>query len=302
MATGRVKPSAEFSVVLACEALRRNLVLLSRAGWAASRRAGAAANRVFELEYSYAYRHFSTVSAQQGGPFFLNWGLKLPDVEAPPLDPRDEPDRLSIQLYHRVTADIELAGKTVLEVSSGHGGGARYLTRAFHPARMVGVDINSKAIEFCSAEHHEPGLEFRVGDAMDLPFEARTFDAVLSVEASHRYPSLATFVGEARRVLRPGGHLMFVDLRMDETSQREMERVFEESGMEIVEVENLAPMVVAALDEAAATRPAMLATRIPRLFLKWALDDWGMPGSPGYQALRDGSGHYTRYLLREPAA
>ena len=166
---------------------------------------------------------------------------------------------------------------------------------------MVAVDINPRAIDLCRARRHKPGLEYQAGDAMALPFEAGTFDAVLSVEASRRDPSLTTFVGEARRVLRPGGHLMFVDLRMDDTSQQEMTRVFQtRAAWRSSRWRTSLPMVVAALDEAAATRPAMLATRIPKLLLKLALDDWGMPGSPGYEALKNGAGHYTRYLLREP--
>ena len=76
------------------------------------------ADRVLEVEYGYAYRHFTTVSTQHDGPYFLNWGLEVPAAEAPALDPADEADRLSIQLYHRVTAGIDLAGKSVLEVSS----------------------------------------------------------------------------------------------------------------------------------------------------------------------------------------
>ena len=301
VAAQRIRTTGELSLVLAIHALRRSLSLLARAAGSASRRTGALADRVLEVEYGYAYRYFTTVSTQHDGPYFLNWGLKVPAAEAPALDPADEADRLSIQLYHRVTAGIDLAGKSVLEVSCGHGGGSRYLAHAMRPRRLVAVDINPRAIDLCQARRHEPGLEYQVGDAMALPFEAGIFDAVLSVEASHRYPSLTTFVGEARRVLRPGGYLMFVDLRMDDASQQEMERVFEQSGMEILEVEDLASMVVAVLDESAATRPAMLATRIPRLLLPLVLDGWGTPGSPGYEALKSGAGHYTRYLLREPA-
>lgn len=286
--------------LLACEGLRRDLLFAGHIARGLARRADAMADRVREHGYGYAYRHFTAVSAEENGPYFLNWGLKVPDAEAPDLDPRDEPDRLNIQLYHRVVAGIDLTDASVLEVSCGHGGGSRYLTRAFRPRSMIGVDINPVAVEFCRDQHHEPGLDYRVGDATALPFDADTFDAVLSVEASHRYPSFEAFVREVRRVLRPGGYLMLVDLRLDHHSQAEFERVLEESGMEILEVEDVASMVVAALDEAAPTRPALLSTRLPKVLIQAALEDWGMPGSQGYQALVDGTGHYTRYLLREP--
>jgi hypothetical protein len=65
---------------------------------------------------------------------FLNWGYE----EDPPLGlalhPSDEPNRYCIQLYHRTATQADLSGKQVLEVSSGHGGGAAYLMRTVHPA------------------------------------------------------------------------------------------------------------------------------------------------------------------------
>ena len=42
-----------------------------------------------------------------------------------PLEPEDEQNRYGIQLYHRTATQADLSGKKVLEVSCGHGGGAR---------------------------------------------------------------------------------------------------------------------------------------------------------------------------------
>ena len=50
-----------------------------------------------------------------------------------PLAASDEPNRLGIQLYHRVATQADLNGKQLLEVSCGHGGGASYLTRTLNP-------------------------------------------------------------------------------------------------------------------------------------------------------------------------
>jgi SAM-dependent methyltransferase len=40
-----------------------------------------------------------------------------------------------------------------------------------------------------------------------------SFDAVINVEASHCYPSLPRFLAEVARVLRPGGHFLYADVR-----------------------------------------------------------------------------------------
>ena len=158
----------------------------------------------------------------------------MPGAEAPTLDTADEPDQLFVQLYHRTVAGIDLTGRDVLEVSSGHGGGARYIARYMHPHRIVGVDFNANAVALCRERHNEPGLEFRVGNAIDLPFSDSSFDAVISIEASHRYPSFETFLREVRRVLRPGGHFMFADMRWDENGKLAMLGGIEQSGMSVM--------------------------------------------------------------------
>ena len=105
VAAQRIKPSGDLSLVLASDALRRSLSLVARAAWAASRRTGALADRVLEVEYGYAYRHFTTVSTQQNGPYFLNWGLKVPAAEAPALDPAGAGHYTRYLLREPMTAD-----------------------------------------------------------------------------------------------------------------------------------------------------------------------------------------------------
>ncbi|OBJ01633.1 SAM-dependent methyltransferase [Mycobacterium alsense] len=144
---------------------------------------------------------------------FLNLGYEEDPPMSVPLSEADEPDRYCIQLYHRTATQADLAGKRVLEVSCGHGGGAAYLTRALRPASYTGLDLNPAGIEVCRRMHNQPGLDFVQGDAENLPFEDDSFDAVINIEASHCYPSLPRFLVEVARVLRRGGHLLYADVR-----------------------------------------------------------------------------------------
>jgi ubiquinone/menaquinone biosynthesis C-methylase UbiE len=68
-------------------------------------------------------------------------------------------------------------------------------------------------VEFAKRRHPLPGLDFVHGDAEDPPFSDESFDAVLNVEASHAYPRFDRFLDEVARVLRPGGHFLYVDFR-----------------------------------------------------------------------------------------
>ena len=146
---------------------------------------------------------------------FLNWGYEEDPPLGLPLDPADEPNRYSIQLYHQTATQdgVDLAGKKVLECSSGHGGGASYLSRTLKPASYTGLDFNAAGVEFCNERHKVPGLDFVHGDAENLPFPDESFDAVINVEASHIYPHFDRFLSEVKRVLRPGGHFLHVDFR-----------------------------------------------------------------------------------------
>ena len=88
---------------------------------------------VFVLEHSPLLRRLlwrwwygRLASKHQSGDWtFMNYGF-APSAGAPlPLEPVDEIDRYCIQLYHHVASAVDLAGREVLEVGSGRGGGAR---------------------------------------------------------------------------------------------------------------------------------------------------------------------------------
>ena len=51
----------------------------------------------------------------------------------------------------------------------------------------------------------ERGVDARVADAMDLPFEDASFDAVVAMWMLYHVPDLDVALAEVRRVLRPGG-------------------------------------------------------------------------------------------------
>jgi fatty-acid O-methyltransferase len=144
---------------------------------------------------------------------FLNWGYEEDPPMALPLTESDEPNRYSIQLYHSVAAQVDLTGKRVLEVSCGHGGGASYVMRTLGPASYTGLDLNPVGLDFCRKKHQLPGLEFVEGNAEQLPFPDQSFDAVINIEASHCYPRFPQFLEEVARVLHPGGHFLYADVR-----------------------------------------------------------------------------------------
>lgn len=167
--------------------------------------------RVQKFIYRYASRRLDGDDLDD--VVFLNYGYEEEPAMGVPLSASDESDRYSIQLYHSTATQAELTGKRVLEVGCGHGGGASYLMRTLRPSSYVGLDLNPDGIEFCQRRHRLPGLEFKQGDAQELPFASSSFDVVVNVESSHLYPRFPRFLEEVARVLRPGGHFVYTDAR-----------------------------------------------------------------------------------------
>lgn len=168
--------------------------------------------KLLNLRFKYGYRILSRL-LMRDDVLFLNYGYEEDPPMALPLAASDEPDRFPIQLYHRTATQVDLAGKKVLEVSCGHGGGASYLMRTVHPASYLGLDLNTVGIGFCRKRHDLAGLDFMQGNAESLPFPDRSFDAVINVEAAINYQNVPKFFAEVARVLRPGGHFLYADIR-----------------------------------------------------------------------------------------
>ena len=98
----------------------------------------------------------------------------------------------------------------VLEVAAGTGVVTRALASAL-PARVsiVATDLNQPMLDQASALGTPRPVEWRQADAMQLPFPDGTFDAVVCQFGVMFFPDKPKALSEARRVLRPGGVLIF---------------------------------------------------------------------------------------------
>jgi ubiquinone/menaquinone biosynthesis C-methylase UbiE len=94
------------------------------------------------------------------------------------------------------------AGSKVLDVATGAG----YVAAAAHGrgAEVIGLDFSEQQVGL--ARKIYPGIEFRQGDAENLPFEAGRFDAVVMGLCLLPLPNAERGIAEALRLLRPGGY------------------------------------------------------------------------------------------------
>jgi SAM-dependent methyltransferase len=98
----------------------------------------------------------------------------------------------------------------VLDVGGGLGGPARTLATE-HGCRVTVVDIASSYVEAGRMLNELLGLDglvtMRTGDALALPFDDGTFDAVWTQNSGMNIADKARLYAELRRVLRDGGTL-----------------------------------------------------------------------------------------------
>jgi SAM-dependent methyltransferase len=122
---------------------------------------------------------------------------------------------------------LPLAGRRVLEVGSGGGGELAWLVElGASPGRMVGVDVLPDRV--LAARRTFPDIEFRHRNAERLDFPRGEFDLVLAITV---FSSIfdrgmaANVASEIVRVLRPGGALLWYDVRYDSVSNRNVRAV-----------------------------------------------------------------------------
>jgi SAM-dependent methyltransferase len=91
----------------------------------------------------------------------------------------------------------------VLDDGCGVGYGSVVLAR--HGLRVVGIDVDAKAIGACRQHGSLPSITFHQEDSANLSFPDEHFDGVVSFEVIEHITDYRRYVAEAHRVLRPGG-------------------------------------------------------------------------------------------------
>jgi len=250
------------------------------------------------------WRWFYTWLGKEGSDEmkFMNYGFAACGETGPVLElaADDERYRYHIQLYHYLATTVDVSGKRVLEIGSGRGGGCDYIARYLHPESMVGVDISESNVAFCRRTYQAENLRFEVGDAESLPLQDASFDVVLNLESSHCYGSVEKFLREVKRVLKPGGHFCWADLRFKEDVEK-LRPAFEQSGLEDVGRRDISKNVLQALDLGHNSKKASIdELKLPPFWDKFFQDLTGVRGSQLYSDVASGNSLYLSATFRKP--
>lgn len=102
---------------------------------------------------------------------------------------------------------------SVIDVGCGIGGSSRHIAKKFN-CKAQGITLSPYQANRGNELAKEQGLteqaSFQVADALDMPFEDKSFDLVWSLESGEHMPDKSKFVNELFRVATPGGRIIIV--------------------------------------------------------------------------------------------
>lgn len=124
---------------------------------------------------------------------------------------------------HARGADLQCAGELVAALPARPalaldlGCGAGHLAYALAPQvqSLIAFDASESMLDVVRATAEQRGLHnlrAQAGDVHHLPFADAAFDLVATRYSAHHWRDLERAMAEVGRVLRPGGHLLVIDL------------------------------------------------------------------------------------------
>lgn len=108
--------------------------------------------------------------------------------------------------YYFVLDQIDLQGKTVVDLASGEGYGTEILSR--FSEKVYGFDISPEAISHAKKHYQKPNLNFVEADACNIPLDDNSVDVFISFETIEHHDRHHEMLSEIKRILKPDGILI----------------------------------------------------------------------------------------------
>ena len=118
--------------------------------------------------------------------------------------------------YPFLTSYLDKFSGKVLEIGTGYGTVAQYL---HDRCNYLGMDIAQGPLNVLN----ERGIRCRLGNVLDMYFDANSFDGVVSIGVLHHTGDISKALEEIHRILKPGGRALIM-LYNDEAGKLAVDR------------------------------------------------------------------------------
>ena len=124
-----------------------------------------------------------------------------------------------VSLARRVAQELS-PGSELLEIAPGPGYFAIELAKLGR-YRITTIDVSHTFVEIARRNASEAGVDvdFRQGDAANMPFEPESFDFLLCRAAFKNFSRPVRALEEMYRVLKPRGRALIIDLKKDASQE-----------------------------------------------------------------------------------
>jgi ubiquinone/menaquinone biosynthesis C-methylase UbiE len=120
-----------------------------------------------------------------------------------------------------------ISGGKVLDVATGSGGFVGFLLEGLKDyAGITGIDVNERgAAAFAEAFKEQKNVRFEKMDAGQMTYPDASFDTVCIANSLHHMPDLPAALSEMKRVLRPGGTFIILEMYRDGQAETQLTHV-----------------------------------------------------------------------------
>jgi ubiquinone/menaquinone biosynthesis C-methylase UbiE len=113
--------------------------------------------------------------------------------------------------YTMIAQAVPQNARDVLDLACGDGNLIEELLQRLPVAKIYGIDISSAEIAIARQRYgHDARVDLRQGDALELPYDNRSFDCVAAHQFLNLLPDVDPYLVEIARVLRRSAPLVFV--------------------------------------------------------------------------------------------